>query len=94
MFLSTRQLVSLMFLFDSSILEMSLVDIPRFFLSLLVQKPDLDSVFDNRKHNNTGIKIRQVLQLHTTLTPAHCIHSLNMLPVEGRGEGREHSAVN
>ena len=82
-----------MFLFDSSILEMSLVDIPRFFQTLLVQKPDLDSVFDNGKHNNTGIKISQIIQLHTTLTPVHCIHSLNMLPVEGRGEVREGSTA-
>lgn len=75
-------------------LEMPLVDIPRLFLSLLVQNPDLDSVFDNGKHNNTGIKIRQILCLGlfllnfsytcTKLTPAHCIHSLTLLPVEGR----------
>ena len=44
-------------------LEIPLVDIPKFFQSLLVQKPDLDSVFDNGEHNNTGTKIREILGL-------------------------------
>ena len=66
------------------------------FLSLVVQKPDLDSVFDNEKHNNTGIKIRQntqlrvifvKLDLHTMLMSAHCIYSLTVLLLEGREEG-------